>query len=178
MVFLSLGCVNCPGWCRSTWHLTHHTVSPQWSREKAAVWWDPCHDSWQGADNSFTTTPLLLQQHEHPPGVDTSPVWRKSGKDKKSLLTVGALFQCFIFQAYSWNWMTVPLMYYSFMALFLVAVLSHAKYIKWARIAETDNFKLHLREQSKKPVDGKRPQTMQWPGWRSQCLERKCNEVI
>ena len=31
-------------------------------------------------------------------------------------------------------------------------------------VAETDNFKLHLREQSKKPVDGKRPQTMQWPG--------------
>ena len=147
MVFLSLGCDNCdipPCWCRSTWHLTHHTVSPQWSREKAAVWWDPSHDSWQGADNSFTTTPLLLLQQEHPPGMDTSPVWRKSGKDKKSLLTVGALFQCFIFQAYGWNWMTVPL--YSFLSLFLVAVLSHAKYIFNEHVAETDNFKLHLRE--------------------------------
>ena len=29
-------------------------------------------------------------------------------------------------------------------------------------VAETDNFKLHLREQSKKPVAEKWPQTMAW----------------
>ena len=93
------------------------------------------------------------------------------------MLTVGALFQCFIFQAYGWNWMTVPL--YSFLSLFLVAVLSHAKYIFNEHVAETDNFKLHLREQSNKPIAEKwPPNAKQWPGCRSQCLERKCNEVI
>ena len=51
--------------------------------------------------------------------------------------------------------MTVPL--YSFLSLFLKAVLSHAKYIFNEHVAETDNFKLHLREQSNKPIAEKWP---------------------
>ena len=51
--------------------------------------------------------------------------------------------------------MIVPL--YSFLSLFLVAVLSHAKYIFNEHVAETDNFKLHLREQSKKAIAEKWP---------------------